>query len=60
MNKNLSGIKEITGYAKRSWTTISIWICNEGFPAKKMEGVWESQTDLIDKWKADKITQKAT
>lgn len=57
MAKNLVGVKEITGYTRRSWDTISVWIECRSFPAKKIDGVWESMTDLIDDWKAKAITE---
>lgn len=60
MNKNLSGIKEITGYTRRSWGTVKIWIKHEKFPAKQIDGVWESMTDLVDRWKTEKIIGKST
>ena len=47
----LIGTKEISDYTGRSWPTIARWIREEGFPAKKMEGVWESNKDLIDEWR---------
>ena len=52
---NLVGKKEITTYCRRSWTTIRAWIKTENFPAKKMDGVWESDVRLIDEWKMEKI-----
>ncbi len=55
MNKNLSGIKEIVAYTRRSWGTVKIWIRDDKFPAKRIDGVWESMTDLVDKWKTEKI-----
>ena len=55
VNKNLTGTKEIHDYVRRSWETIERWIKEEGFPAKKLDGVWESSTDLIDEWKREKI-----
>jgi hypothetical protein len=55
LNKSLTGVKEITRYAKRSWMTVKIWIKEDDFPARKIDGVWESMTDMVDEWKAKKI-----
>ena len=55
VNKNLTGRKEILEYARRSWQTVERWIKEEEFPARKLDGVWESSTDLIDEWKREKI-----
>lgn len=54
-NKNLTGKKEIMTYTRRSWKTINVWINKEQFPAKKLDGVWESMTDLVDQWKQKRI-----
>ena len=54
-NKNLVGKKEILNYTRRSWKTVKIWIIDEGFPAMKLDGVWESSIDMIDNWKKKKI-----
>lgn len=55
MGKSLTGKKDISKYAKRSWQTILLWIKHERFPACKIYGIWESDTDLIDAWKKSKI-----
>jgi len=55
MAKSLVGKKEITTYARRSWPIMKRWIKKGGFPAKKIDGVWESNTDLIDEWKRERI-----
>lgn len=47
----LSGMKEITQHCQRSEMTIMKWIRNFKFPAKKLGGVWESDTDLIAEWR---------
>jgi hypothetical protein len=60
VNKNLTGRKEILEYTRRSWQTIREWIRKEDFPAKKLDGVWESSTDLIDEWKKEKITSNTS
>ena len=51
----LQGMKEICDYAKRSESTILIWIRTLGFPATKITGSWESDTDLVDKWRKSQI-----
>lgn len=56
-DKNLVGKKEILSYTRRSWQTVKIWINEQGFPAKKLDGVWESSGKLIDEWK-EKIILK--
>lgn len=55
MGKNLQGKKEITAYARRSWLVVLRWVKEEAFPAAKIDGVWESDTSLIDEWKRTKI-----
>ena len=63
---NLSGLEEIAQYARRSKATVLGWIKNEGFPAAKLGHVWESDREMIDQWKRDRIemsrrnTQAAT
>lgn len=51
----LSGMKEICRYCNRSEPTIIYWIQAEGFPATKIKGSWESDTELIDKWRKEQI-----
>ena len=55
MGKGLVGKKEITAYVRRSWMTIQRWIIEDSFPARKIDGVWESDTTLVDEWKRAKI-----
>jgi len=52
---NLSGLEEIAQYARRSKATVQDWIRNEGFPAAKLGHVWESDKEMIDQWKRDRI-----
>lgn len=52
---NLSGLEEISQYARRSKATVLDWIKNEGFPAAKLGHVWESDKEMIDQWKRDRI-----
>lgn len=51
----LSGMKSICKYCNRSESTIMQWIRLQGFPATKITGSWESDTDLIDKWRVEQI-----
>ena len=49
-NEILSGRKSITNFVDRSWETISKWIKENGFPAKKLDGVWEVDAEMIIDW----------
>jgi hypothetical protein len=52
----LSGMKEICKYMSgRSECTMLSIIRDLDFPAKKIHGVWESDTDLADKWRLEQI-----
>lgn len=44
----LTGMKEISAYARRSEATIMDWIQRENFPADCVNGIWETCTDRID------------
>ena len=52
---NLSGMEEIAQYTRRSKATVLDWIKNAGFPAAKLGHVWESDKDMIDQWKKERI-----
>jgi len=52
---NLSGLEEIAQYARRSKATVLDWIRTAGFPAAKLGHVWESDKEMIDQWKRDRI-----
>ncbi len=54
-SSNLSGLEEIAQYTRRSKATVLDWIRNEGFPAAKLGHVWESDKDMVDAWKREKI-----
>lgn len=58
MCKSLVGKKEIQAYVRRSWQTIHSWIVGGGFPARKIDGVWESTTDLVDEWRRNNILNR--
>ena len=50
--KSLDGILAIGKWINRSETTVLKLIRQANLPAKKMGGVWVSNTDLMEKWKA--------
>ncbi len=52
---NLSGLEEIAQYTRRSKATVLDWIKSAGFPAAKLGHVWESDKDMVDQWKRDRI-----
>lgn len=47
----LSGKKSITNFVGRSWETVSKWIDEKEFPAKKLDGVWEADAEMIIDWR---------
>lgn len=51
----LSGMKEIADYMRRSESTVLALIRDFDFPAKKIGGVWESDTELADAWRRKQI-----
>jgi len=50
--------EEICAYARRGWGIVEIWIEKKGFPAKKIDGVWQSDKALIDEWFRRAISPK--
>jgi hypothetical protein len=56
----LVGMKEICEHAKRSEATVLDLIRNEDFPAVKIKGVWESDTEEISAWRKGKINGSKT
>lgn len=52
----LTGKKQICNFVGRSWSTIEEWIFKLGFPAKKINGIWESDSELITLWRRKQIT----
>jgi len=58
MSKPLVGKKDICAFVGRSWGTIKRWIKEEDFPAKKIDGGWHSDADLVHEWLKGKITEK--
>ena len=53
----LTGQKRIMAFVGRSWKTIHKWILEDNFPATKIEGIWESDEDLIRRWRKRQIVE---
>jgi hypothetical protein len=51
----LVGMTEISAYLRRSDKTTLDLIRGEGLPARKVGGIWESDTLLIDDWRRKRI-----
>lgn len=51
----LSGTKEISRFSGRPWNTIKKWIASRNFPARKIDGRWESDAELIARWRRRQI-----
>jgi hypothetical protein len=51
----LTGRKDICSFVGRSWSTIRMWIDERGFPARKLDGIWESDAELIIQWRQRQI-----
>ena len=47
----LQGMLEICAYINRSEATVIKLIQRDGFPAKKIGGIWESSKKKVDKWR---------
>lgn len=56
----LSGMKEICGYFKRSESTILQLIRDCRFPAIKLGGIWESDTEEVDRWRKQWLRDEVT
>ena len=56
----LTGKKNICNFLGRSWDTVERWIREEGFPARKIDGVWESDSELITNWRRSQINGQGT
>ena len=54
----LTGKKNICNFLGRSWDTVERWIREKGFPARKIDGVWESDSELITAWRQSLIKAK--
>jgi len=55
MVKILTGRDEIQAFVGRHWDVIKEWIDDDHFPARKIKGRWESDTDLILAWRKQQI-----
>lgn len=51
----LSGKQAICNFVGRGWSTVERWITEENFPARKIDGKWESDIFLIDNWRRRQI-----
>jgi hypothetical protein len=51
MTHVLTGKKRICEFVGRSWATIHTWIEQGGFPARKIDGIWESDAQLVTAWR---------
>jgi len=51
----LIGKKEIEKFTQRNWRVIKLLIETKGFPAVKLGGRWESDTELIRQWRKKQI-----
>ncbi len=50
-------MQEITAYSGRNKATVKRWIAEENFPAVKIDGRWESNTELIDEYRCRRINK---
>lgn len=57
MSTILVGKKSICSFVERSWPTVYAWIRTKRFPARKIDGVWESDTELIINWRRNQIIE---
>jgi len=52
MSENfLKGKEAISAFVGRSWKVVHEWIRERDFPARKINGVWESDPQLIVEWR---------
>jgi len=52
----LVGMKSICDYTQRSESTVLGLIRDEDFPAAKIKGIWESSTEMVDKWRVGMVS----
>jgi len=50
--------RAICKFVGRGWATVENWILNENFPARKIAGRWESDTELILAWRRKQIMSR--
>ena len=53
----LTGMAEIAAYVRRSEATVLNWIRTLDFPARKIGGMWESDTELADQWRIKQVLE---
>jgi hypothetical protein len=51
----LVNMSEIVAYTGRPANTIKAWVKKHNFPAVKIDGRWESNTELIDNFQKRRI-----
>ncbi len=51
----LTGSEKISAFMGRGWKLILHWIREDGFPAVKIGGRWESDAELIRQWRKGQI-----
>lgn len=56
--RTLNGMKEITDYVGRHKSVIRKWVEEDNFPAVKIDGRWEANTVLIDRFRQKRITDR--
>lgn len=56
--KMLITMDEISKYVGRNERTIRKWVKAENFPAVKVDGRWESNTILIDRFRQQRINNR--
>jgi len=49
-NTMLTGMKQICAFVGRNKQTVEDWIRTRAFPAKKVNGIWGSDTEMIQAW----------
>jgi len=52
----LVGMAAICQYMNRGEKTVLNLIRDEDFPARKLGGIWESDKELVDKWRRRRIS----
>lgn len=51
----LTGMKDIQKQVNMSEASVLLWIRDANFPAKKIGGIWVSETEAINRWCAKLI-----
>ena len=58
-NTALIGMAEIAKHVRRSESTVLQLIRNMDFPARKIGGIWESDTEKIKEWRREMIDSRS-